>query len=51
MIEMMRTKAASWIAKILAFFLILSFAVWGIGDMFRAPTGGEVVAVEYAIFK
>ena len=44
MIEMMRTKAASWIAKILAFFLILSFAVWGIGDMFRAPTGGEIVA-------
>ena len=40
----MRTKAASWIAKILAFFLILSFAVWGIGDMFRAPSGGEIVA-------
>ena len=44
MIEMMRSKAASWIAKILAFFLILSFAVWGIGDMFRAPTSGEIVA-------
>ena len=33
MIEAMRSKAASWIAKILALFLILSFAVWGIGDM------------------
>jgi peptidyl-prolyl cis-trans isomerase D len=35
MIEAMRSKAASWVVKILAVFLILSFAVWGIGDMFR----------------
>lgn len=33
MIEAMRSKAASWVAKILALLLIASFAVWGIGDM------------------
>ena len=44
MIEMMRTKAGSWIAKILAGLLILSFAVWGIGDVIRGPVIGEVVA-------
>ena len=44
MIEMMRNKAASWVAKILAFFLILSFAVWGIGDVVRGPVEGEVIA-------
>jgi len=44
MIEMMRTKAGSWIAKILAGLLILSFAVWGIGDVIRGPVVGEVVA-------
>ncbi|MBK18939.1 MAG: hypothetical protein CMM52_08905 [Rhodospirillaceae bacterium] len=44
MIEAMRSKAASWVAKILAFFLILSFAVWGIGDVVRGPVIGDVVA-------
>jgi peptidyl-prolyl cis-trans isomerase D len=44
MIELMRSKAASWVAKILAFFLIASFAVWGIGDMFRAPGPDTTVA-------
>lgn len=36
MIEAMRSKAASWVAKILALFLIVAFAAWGIEDMFRA---------------
>ena len=44
MIEMMRNKAGSWIAKILAGLLILSFAVWGIGDVIRGPVIGDVVA-------
>jgi len=44
MIEMMRTKAGSWIAKILAGLLILSFAVWGIGDVIRGPVIGDVIA-------
>jgi len=41
---MMRNKAGSWVAKILAFFLILSFAVWGIGDVVRGPVSGDVIA-------
>jgi len=44
MIDKMRSKAASWVAKILAFFLILSFAVWGIGDVVRGPVSGNVIA-------
>jgi len=44
MIEKMRTKAASWVAKILAGLLILSFAVWGIGDVVRGPVVGDVIA-------
>ncbi|MBS40117.1 MAG: hypothetical protein CMM83_00095 [Rhodospirillales bacterium] len=44
MIDKMRSKAASWVAKILAFFLILSFAVWGIGDVVRGPVTGNVIA-------
>ncbi len=44
MIEQMRSKAVSWIAKILAGLLILSFAVWGIGDVVRGPVIGDVVA-------
>jgi peptidyl-prolyl cis-trans isomerase D len=35
MLDAMRRGAGSWIAKILFGILILSFAVWGIGDMFR----------------
>lgn len=44
MISMMRTKAATWVARILAVLLILAFAVWGIEDMFRIPSGTETVA-------
>ena len=44
MIEAMRSKAASWIAKILALFLILSFAVWGIGDMVPGQGVTQTVA-------
>jgi peptidyl-prolyl cis-trans isomerase D len=39
----MRQGVASWLAKILLGLLIASFAVWGIGDVFRAG-GGNVVA-------
>jgi len=44
MLELMRTKAASWVARILALFLIASFAVWGIGDVIRGPTASADVA-------
>ena len=44
MLEMMRIKAASWVARLLAVFLIASFAVWGIGDVIRGPTASTDVA-------
>lgn len=47
MIERMRSGVAKVILQILAFFLILSFGVWGIGDIFRgrsAPTDVAEVA-------
>ncbi|MEE9290405.1 MAG: SurA N-terminal domain-containing protein, partial [Alphaproteobacteria bacterium] len=44
MLELMRTKAASWVARLLAVFLIASFAVWGIGDVIRGPTASADVA-------
>lgn len=46
MLNFIRSHAASWIVKILFFFLILSFAAWGIGDIFRLGTqGGPVIEV------
>jgi len=44
MIEAMRSKAASWVARILAVFLIIAFAAWGIEDMFRAVDPNTEVA-------
>ena len=35
MLIALRSKAASWVVKILFVFLILTFGVWGIGDMLR----------------
>jgi peptidyl-prolyl cis-trans isomerase D len=44
MIEAMRGRLAKWVIRILAVFLILSFAVWGIGDVFRGRAPNETVA-------
>ena len=41
MLEAMRTKAGSWIVKLLFAFLILSFGVWGIGDIFNRVTAPD----------
>ncbi len=41
MLQLIRGNVGSWFIKILFVFLILSFAVWGIGDLFR---GGGVRA-------
>lgn len=54
MLEAMRSKAASWVVKLLFLFLILSFAIWGVGDMFRgggtpqtvAEVGGTEISVQ-----
>jgi peptidyl-prolyl cis-trans isomerase D len=46
MLNFIRSHAASWIVKILFLFLILSFAAWGIGDIFRLQSqGGPVITV------
>lgn len=35
MMEALRRGAASWVAKILLFLLVISFAIWGVADVFR----------------
>jgi peptidyl-prolyl cis-trans isomerase D len=35
MLELMRRRAATWVFRILALFLIASFGLWGIGDYLR----------------
>lgn len=45
MLQAIRERAGSVIVKVLFGLLILSFAVWGIGDIFRRG-GGETTVVE-----
>lgn len=44
MIEWMHSTVAKWILRVLAVFLIISFAAWGIEDMIRPPSNLETVA-------
>jgi peptidyl-prolyl cis-trans isomerase D len=44
MLQSIRSTATSWVIKILFVLLIASFAVWGIGDIFRGPGQQAVVA-------
>lgn len=44
MLNSLRNSAGSWIAKILLGLLIISFAIWGIGDIFRG--GGRQTLAE-----
>jgi len=44
MLQSMRDMAHSWIIKGLMLFLILSFGIWGIGDMFRGNSLRKAVA-------
>ncbi len=55
MLNVLRQKAASWVVKVLLLLLVVSFAIWGIGDVFfrgsRNPTvasvgGSDISAVE-----
>jgi peptidyl-prolyl cis-trans isomerase D len=56
MLTALRRLAGTWVAKILFVLLILSFAVWGVEDMFRnfgrdravARVGGEAIELEEA---
>jgi peptidyl-prolyl cis-trans isomerase D len=52
MLTALRTKATSWVVKALLFLLVLSFAIWGVGDFLRqagdkeravAKVGGEEI--------
>jgi len=45
MLDSMRRGAKSPIAKVLFFLLVASFAVWGIGDIFRGSTANDVAKV------
>lgn len=45
MLEALRKAAHSWIAKILFALLILSFAVWGIGDVVRGGLSSQPAIV------
>lgn len=45
MLQFIRTFAGSWVVKILFVLLILSFGIWGIGDVFRAATPTSVAQV------
>jgi len=45
MLDSMRRGAKSPIAKVLFFLLVASFAVWGIGDIFRGTTANDVAKV------
>ena len=44
MLQAIRSRATSWVVKILFLLLILSFGVWGIGDIFRQP-GAEATVI------
>lgn len=44
MLQFIRTYAGSWIVKILFVLLILSFAVWGIGDMVQGRGQSSTIA-------
>ncbi|MCB9957272.1 MAG: peptidyl-prolyl cis-trans isomerase [Rhodospirillaceae bacterium] len=44
MLQAIRGGVASWVVKILFAMLIVSFAIWGIGDIFRGAPPSTVVA-------
>ena len=45
MLDSLRKQTGSWIVKAFLGVLILSFAVWGIGDIFRGPADTTVAIV------
>ena len=44
MLQQLRDKAKSFVSFTLLILLVLSFAIWGIGDIFRRTTSHEWVA-------
>lgn len=45
MLQFIRNFAGSWVVKILFVLLILSFGIWGIGDVFRSSVPTSVAEV------
>ncbi len=45
MLQTLRKGAAGWVAKVFLGVLVLSFAVWGVADIFRVGGGGRDAAV------
>jgi peptidyl-prolyl cis-trans isomerase D len=44
MLQFIRSKAGSWVIKILLGLIIVSFAAWGISDIFKSDPNANVVA-------
>lgn len=44
MLESIRAHLSGWPVRILMGVLVVAFAIWGIGDVFRGGLGGDVVA-------
>lgn len=45
MLEALRKSAGSWVAKVFIGLLVVSFAVWGIADIFRGYGSGALATV------
>lgn len=45
MLETLRKGAGGWVAKVLMGVLVVSFAVWGIADIFRGYSSDEVAKI------
>jgi peptidyl-prolyl cis-trans isomerase D len=45
MLDALRRSAGTWVVRIFLMVLVASFAVWGIGDIFRTDSGGGVINV------
>ena len=44
MLNVLRQKAASWVVKVMLLLLVVSFAIWGIGDVFFRGGRNPMVA-------
>ncbi|HSA80141.1 MAG TPA: SurA N-terminal domain-containing protein [Geminicoccaceae bacterium] len=44
MLNVLRQKAGSWVVKVLLLLLVVSFAIWGIGDVFFGGVQNPTVA-------
>lgn len=45
MLDALRKRASGWVAKILIGLLVISFAVWGVADIFTGYRGDDVARV------